>query len=297
MNEPVFHKSVMLEEAIASLHIKNPSLEGKKAFYIDGTLGTGGHAIEILKLGGKVMGIDMDPTMVETASHRAALEFDNSEYKFVTGNFTDIKSIAVENKWIPVTGILLDLGVSNLHLKDAERGFSFGNPEASLDMRLNKFTQGVTGADLLNVLREDQLTDLFGEVMEKSPSTWVARRVVEFRRSKKIETVGDFLEINKGLKLGKNGLSEATLPFLAIRIAVNSELSNLKKVLPEAYSLLEDGGRLVVITFHSGEDKIVKDFAKENGNDGNYQVPTQSEIYKNPRSRSAKIRVIQKQYE
>ncbi len=284
MNSLNIHETVMGEAAVAALHIKN------QAFYIDGTLGTGGHSLEILKAGGKVLGIDTDPEMVAIARKRLEKEFDSKSFKLVNGNFIDIDKIAKENNWLPVSGILLDLGVSNLHLKDMERGFSFANPEAPLDMRLNRETQGVSAADLLNVLREDQLEEMFSVVLEGGPARWLTGRVIHSRENAKIETVGDLLEICEGLKTGKTGLSEATLPFLALRIAVNSELDNLKTVLPKAYDIIEKGGYLVVITFHSGEDKIVKEFA----HNSEFIGPKESEIYDNPRARSAKMRVIQK---
>ncbi len=284
MNDESIHKSVMVIEAIDALHIK------KGAHYIDGTLGTGGHSLEILKAGGKVLGIDMDPEMIKIATERVLKEFDVADFKFEAGNFTEMESLVSQNNWQPVAGILLDLGVSNLHLKSIERGFSFGNSEAKLDMRLNPGKQGVTAADLLNVLRPDQLTEMFMVTVDPGPSRWLSARVVEARKEAKIETVGDLLKICSGLKTGKTGLSEATLPFLALRIAVNGELDNLRTILPNAYSLLETGGRLVVITFHSGEDKIVKDFEHES----ELIVPSTQEIYENPRARSAKIRVIQK---
>ncbi len=284
MSEPKIHKSVMLDAAVEAMHIKN------QAFYIDATLGTGGHSLEILRRGGRVLGIDMDPEMIKIAQIRLEEEFDKNDFKLVNGDFTEIDSIAKENGWLPVAGILLDLGVSNLHLKDEDRGFSFANPAAKLDMRLNKETQGVSAADLLNVLREDQLEEMFSVVLEGGPARWLTGRVIYSREKSKIETVGDFLEICKGLKTGKTGLSEATLPFLALRIAVNSELDNLKTVLPKAYDMLEKDGCLVVITFHSGEDKIVKEFT---GN-SNFSKPGLEEVYDNPRARSAKMRVIKK---
>ena len=284
MKEEKIHKSVMVDEAIAALHVKN------QALYIDATLGTGGHSLEILKKGGRVLGIDIDSEMVKIAEERVGELFSKDKFKFVSGNFTDIDKIAKENEWTEIKGILLDLGVSNLHLTDPMRGFSFGNPEAPLDMRLNPETQGVKASDLLNVLRPDQLEEMFSAVLEGGPARWLTGRVIYSRENSKIETVEDFLEICDGLKTGKTGLSEATLPFLALRIAVNSELDNLNTVLPKAYELLETGGRLVVISFHSGEDKIVKEFMHES----EVITPSTEEIYKNPRARSAKIRIIQK---
>lgn len=285
----------MVDEVIKALHInKAHPPAGEAGKYIDATLGTGGHSIEILKRGGKVLGIDLDPKIVEIATKRIKKEFgDTAEFTAVTGNFVDIDRIAKENGYERVSGILMDLGVSNLHIKDLERGFSFLNREAPLDMRINPEVQGVKASDLLNALREDQLRDLFGVTLDPGAARWIAKRVEQLRSIKPILKVGDMLEVCEGLRTGKHGLHEATLPFLALRIAVNSELENLKKVLPKAYDLLEPGGRLIVITFHSGEDKIVKDFMIGRGKQ-EYVPVSASEVSTNPRSRSAKMRVIEK---
>lgn len=289
-----YHETVMPEDAVNGLQVK----EGHK--YIDATLGNGGHVLEILKQGGMALGIDLDPEMVKMAEERLE-PYKSGNWKLVHDNFTNIDEIAQRENWKPVDGILFDLGVSNIHLKDLERGFSFGNPEAPLDMRLDPTTQSVKGADLLNALREDQLREMFEVTMEPGPAKWVTGRVMFARRDAPIATVADLLEISEGLKTGKPGLSEATLPFLAVRIAVNTELDNLSSVLPKAFSLLEKGGRLVVISFHSKEDVIVKDFFKEKSLSGEAEMITfkpatasEEEIEKNRRARSAKMRIIQK---
>jgi len=278
-----YHESVMTREVIESLHIK------KACKYIDATLGTGGHTLAITEQGGEVLGIEADPEMLAIAEKR--LENTCPTPKLILGNFIDIDKIARENGYGKVSGILFDLGVSNLHLTDVSRGFSFGSPEATLDMRLNHETQGVKAADLLNVLRRDQLVDLFNVTLGPGPSRWLSGRVINFRQDKPIGTVADFLEICKGLKTGKKMLNEATLPFLALRIAVNSELDNLQAALPKAYDLLTEGGKLVVITFHSAEDVIVKEFF---GGRGEYITPSLAEVESNQRARSAKMRVLQK---
>ncbi len=275
-----YHESVMVGEVLENLHIN----KGSK--YIDATLGTGGHTLEILKEGGTVLGIDADAKMIEIAAER--LE-GQKNFKLVQGNFTNIDTIAKENDFYPVDGIVFDLGVSNIHLKDQERGFSFDNEAAELDMRLNPETQGVKASDLLNILREDQLRDLFEITLEPGAAKWITGRVLHSREIKPIKTVGDLLEISQGLKTGKDHIREATLPFLALRIAVNSELDNLREALPKAIDLLRPGGRLIVISFHSGEDKIVKEIL---GN--NLILPSAAETAKNPRARSAKMRIYKK---
>ncbi len=145
-----YHETVLVREVIEALHIEK---EGK---YIDATLGNAGHSLEILKLGGSILGIEMDPSMLEIAENRLKKEVKKKEkFKLVNGNFTDIDRFAKEYGWDQVDGILFDLGVTNLHLKDLERGFSFENPHALLDMRVHRDIQGVKGSDLLNILRED----------------------------------------------------------------------------------------------------------------------------------------------
>lgn len=283
MTDTNYHESVMTEEVINNLHVKN------QAKYIDATLGTGGHTFAIAQKEGKVLGIEMDPEMLSIAKERFTQYEDR--VTLVNGNFTQIDEIAKNNGFDKVSGIVFDLGVSNLHLKDIERGFSFANPEAELDMRLNKKIQGVKASDLLNVLRQDQLVDLFNETLEPGPSRWLAGRVVSFRQKRNFEKVGDLLEVCQGLRTGKKRLNEATLPFLALRIAVNSELDNLKSTLPKAYDLLEEKGNLVIITFHSKEEKIVKEFL---GKRSDFVSPSLEEVEKNQRSRSAKMWVIKK---
>ena len=291
--ESNYHESVLLGEVVEALHIE------KTRKYIDATVGNGGHTLEILKQGGQVLGIELDPKMLKIAEDRLR-EADAKNYKLVNANFTEMDRVAKENGFDPVHGILFDLGVTNLHLKDLERGFSFGNEAAELDMRISPETQGVKAADLLNVLREDQLRELFEVTLNPGAAKWTAGRVIHSRAGKPISTVGDMLEISEGLKTGKTGLNEATLPFLALRIAVNSELANLKEVLPKAFKLLAKGGRLVVISFHSGEDTIVKNFFKEKSKEGAEIVTFKpvlagsTETNLNRRARSAKMRVLQK---
>ena len=290
-----YHETVLVEEVVNALHIE----KGKK--YIDATLGNAGHTLEILGKGGQVLGIEIDPKMLTIAEKRLEKEVvDKKNYKLVQGSFTDIDKIAHGSKWEKVKGILFDFGVTNLHLKDSERGFSFGNSEAPLDMRMDPETQGVKGSDLLNLLREDQLRELFEITLDPGSAKWITGRILHSREVKPIEKVGDLVEICQGLRSSKTGLNEATLPFLAVRIAVNSELTNIKETLPKAFDLLEKGGRLVVISFHSKEDVLVKNFFKEKIASGAHAITFRpvtaggAELEANKRSRSAKMRVLEK---
>ncbi len=290
-----YHETVLIKETVESLHIE----KGKK--YIDATLGNAGHTLEILKAKGQVLGIDADPTMISISKNRLSeANIPDENYRLIQGNFTEIDEIAEKIGWEEVDGILFDLGVTNLHLKDQERGFSFANRQADLDMRVDPKAQGVKASDLLNVLREDQLREMFEVTLEAGSAKWITGRTIHSRNQKPIKTVGDFLEICEGLKTGKGGINEATLPFLAVRIAVNSELTNLEEVLPKAYALLKKGGRLVVISFHSKEDVLVKSFFKEKVLEGSKMITFkpvmagEEELFENKRARSAKLRVLEK---
>lgn len=278
----------MVKEVLEALNVHLKS----QARYIDATLGTGGHTEALLKAGAEVLGIDIDRRMLEIAEERLK-KFDG-KVKFVLGDFRNVDIIARENGFEEVDGVIFDLGTSNPQLTSEERGFSFSNSDAPLDMRFDPENQAVKGSDLLNGLREEQLRVLFGRVLDWESSAKLAKRVVTERQVKPLETVGDFLKISR--LGGKEGLNPATLPFLALRIAVNSELENLEEGVTKAYSLIRQGGKLVVITFHSGEDAIVKHFGKKVGGLTTKKPlrPTEEEVGRNPRARSAKLRVIEK---
>jgi 16S rRNA (cytosine1402-N4)-methyltransferase len=167
-------------------------------------------------------------------------------------------------------------------------------------MRINTGSQGVTASDLLNGLRKDQLETLFGAVMDKGAARWLTKRITKNRKELPINSVGDFLEICQGLRT-KGRIHPATLPFLALRMAVNSERENLEEALPKAFGLLSKGGKLLLITFHSQEQKIVEDFFHEEKRKAEGQiltpkpiVPGAEEVLANPRARSAELWVLQK---
>lgn len=278
-----FHEPVLVKEIIENLGL-NAHLNKTKV--IDATLGTGGHTLKLLEAGVKVLGIEADPEILKIAQERLV----KYHSLLVNGNFKEIGKIAKENGFNKVDGILFDLGVSNLQLIDSNRGFSFANPEALLDMRIDKTVQEVTGADILNVLRKDQLEDMFSKVLDGASSRWLTNNVLEKREVNPIKTVRDFLDVCRGLR-GKAKLNPATLPFLTLRMAVNSELENLKEALPGAYELLNPEGKLLIIIFHSGEEEVVKSFSKD------FVGPIRpgaDEIARNPRSRSAKLFVLEK---
>lgn len=281
----------MTREVLEYLHIK------KQACYIDATLGTGGHSLSIYQNGGSVLGIDMDSNMIEIARERlSSCPAHENFFKLVQGNFRNIDQIAKEADVNDISGIVFDLGVSNIHLKGP--GFSFQDEDAELDMRVNQTEQGVKAADLLNVLRPDQLVELFSQVLPYSVSRVIAQRVNLARQTKPFVKVGDFVRAIRGIE-SKPNLHFATLPFLALRMAVNTELENLEVALPKAFDLIKPGGRLVVISFHSREDEIVQRFFKSKDGVGriltqNFIAPSLREVNSNLKARSARLRSIEK---
>ncbi len=307
MNSNFYHLPVLLEEVLAGLDIKPAGV------YIDGTCGGAGHSREIAKKlsGGTLLGIDRDPDAVLAASERLA----PYGFRAARGNYSDIRDIARENGIEAADGILLDLGVSSHQLDTEERGFSYhGN--APLDMRMSR--EGQTAADLVNTLAESELARILFEYGEEKFSRRIAGEIVRRRAEKLIETTGELAEIVGAsvpakFKRDKNPCRKT---FQALRIAVNCEFEHLDRGLDEAFELLKPGGRLCVITFHSVEDRIVKqrfasfckgcvcppDFPQcvcgktPRGKLVNRKPAEASpeELEKNPRSRSAKLRVIEK---
>ncbi len=268
-----YHQTVMLEEVLNEI-------PGGKV--IDCTLGTGGHTQGLVNKGCQVLAIEADPKMLKIARKRLG-----DKAKLILGNFVEIDKIAQNHNFLKVDAILFDLGVSNLHFKSDDRGFSFEDENQLLDMRLNPDTQGVKALDLLNALNIGQLIELFSVVLKPKDARELGRRVMENRP---ITTVGQFKKLCWGLG-EKKKLSISTLPMLALRIAVNSELTNLEEVLPKAFSILKEKGKLLVITFHSKEREILDNFKL-----GNKRVlyPTENEIRLNPRSRSARLYIVEK---
>ena len=302
------HEPVLVDEVIHLLKTDTFAHLNKRTTFVDGTLGFGGHSKEFIKRGIFVFGIDTDESTLEDARKILSKACPGSNvtvgecFKIVYGNFRDIDQLVSSNNIQNISGILLDLGVSTPQLTSEKRGLSFSNPNADLDMRLDSTQSGVRAKDLLNALDERQLQKLFEAAMEYPEAKRLARAVFAKRNVKSFETVGDLLDVIHSAHIGGKGtIHPGTKPFMALRMAVNTEISNLETVLPKAFALLEPKGRLAVISFHSGEDVIVKTLFKEIESEGKGVlitkkpvVPSLSELQRNPRARSAKLRVLEK---
>ncbi|HKZ35036.1 MAG TPA: 16S rRNA (cytosine(1402)-N(4))-methyltransferase RsmH [Patescibacteria group bacterium] len=295
MTSEEYHQSALLQYIGTFLQIQ----EGKK--YIDATIGGGGHAREILQRGGIVLGIDRDPEAIEACKEL------QTQYKkqmtLVLGDFRHIGEIAKEHGFDPSHGILFDLGTSLHQLTSATRGFRFSD-DTGLDMRMNTRENIPTAKDLINGLYEKELATLFEKYGEDPMSRIIAREVVRERAHKKIETGKELSELivreyrKKGVK---THIHPATRVFQALRIAVNDELNALKDALPQTVHLLEPGGRIVVLSFHSLEDRIVKHFLQEEEEKKHIRiitskpvVPTEQEKMDVVTQRSVKLRVGEK---
>jgi 16S rRNA (cytosine1402-N4)-methyltransferase len=304
------HKTVMAAEALAAL---NPRPGGR---YADGTVGGAGHAEKILTASsptGWLFGCDRDGAAVEAAIRRLAEKFAG-RFEIRRANFSEMAG------WIPAAscdGVLLDLGVSSPQLEAAWRGFSFQG-EGPLDMRMDD-RQLLTAADLVNSASADELAKIFWEFGDERQSRRFARAIVHDRSQKKFETTKQLADLIERMapRHGKK-THPATKVFQALRIAVNDEIGSLKRGLAAALKILKPGGRLVVITFHSLEDRVVKEFGREKTRDYEFAgavdvpelrrsrqpevkwvlrkalTPGETELKENPRSRSAQLRVLEK---
>lgn len=301
------HEPIMLEECIENLKIK------ENGIYVDGTLGGAGHSskiIEKLSSNGLLIGIDRDKEALEASSKRLK-EYNN--VKYVWGNHEQIKQ-HVENLQIEkVDGILLDLGISSYQIDEPTRGFSY-TKNAKLDMRMNQ-EQDLTAEDIINNYSSEELANIFFEYGEEKFSRRIAERIIKERAEKRIETTYQLADIIRAA-VPKDAIDSFKRVFQALRIEVNGELKDLKQAIKDSVELLNDGGRVCVITFHSLEDRIIKntfaelegkctcpkDFpvcvcgAKSYGKVITRKpiVPSNEEQERNPRSRSAKLRVFEK---
>lgn len=296
-----YHVPVLLHESVNGLNIQPGGT------YVDVTFGGGGHSSLILsKLGaqGRLFGFDQD----EDAEKNIPPQ-DN--FTFVRSNFSYLSNFMDWHEVVEIDGLLADLGVSSHHFDDETRGFSF-RFDAALDMRMNK-RAGQTAADILQTASEERLADIFYLYGELKNARQIARAIVRQRGDRSIQTVSDLLDILKpffGREKEKKYLAQA---FQALRIEVNNEMQVLKNMLKQAENLLKPGGRLVVITYHSLEDRLVKNFFRTGNFEGKLEkdfygnvltpftivngkviIPSEEEIERNPRSRSAKLRIVEK---
>lgn len=269
----VFHSPVLLQSACHYLDVKPGRL------YVDATVGGGGHSQEIVRRGGKVLGIDQDPDAISEAGNVKDLVLENT-------NFSHLDEAIEKHNWHPVSGILFDLGVSSHHFDTPGRGFSY-RLEGPLDMRMG--SSAVTAAEIVNQFPVKQLTSLFKEFGELPNAKSLAEKIL---KSRPYTTTTDLARIT-----GK----WSQQVFQALRIVVNDELGVLETALPKAFDILETGGRLVVISFHSLEDRIVKKTFQDWESQHKARILTDKpvvadneELQINPRSKSAKLRCIEK---
>ena len=299
-NELVYHIPVLLKESIDGMNLQPGGV------YVDVTFGGGGHSKEILHRGDssiRLLSFDQD----EDAERNIV---NDHRFTFVRSNFRYLYNFLRYHGIEQVDGILADLGVSSHHFDDSERGFSF-RFDGNLDMRMNK-RSGKTAADIVNNYDEERLADIFYLYGELKNSRRLASTLVKARNRKAIVTIGDFLEIVKPLFGREREKKELAKVFQALRIEVNQEMEALKEMLLSAMEVLKPGGRLVVITYHSLEDRMVKNIMKTGNIEGktiqdfygNSQTPfklvnkviiaSDEEVKSNPRSRSAKLRIAEK---
>ncbi|HEX6543528.1 MAG TPA: 16S rRNA (cytosine(1402)-N(4))-methyltransferase RsmH [Ktedonobacterales bacterium] len=306
------HTPVMPDEVLAALQ---PRTGGR---YLDGTLGGAGHTRLLLDASapdGRVLAIDADPRALEWAQALLPEAVAEGRLLLRHGNFAQMGRLAAEAEFAPVDGILLDLGLSSDQLADRNRGFSFAH-DAPLDMRFDT-TRGVPAADLVNTLPQAELADLLWRYGEERHSRAIARRIGEARQRQPITRTTELARLVAGVVHGRpGGIHPATRTFQALRIAVNDELASLETALPAALDLLRPGGRLAVISFHSLEDRIVKQFFQREekgcvcppelpecvcGREPRLRIVTrhpltasEAEVATNPRARSAKLRVAER---
>lgn len=307
------HKSVLLRETIEYLNVRPGGV------YVDGTLGGGGHAYEVCKRlsgRGKFIGIDQDEDAIKAATRRLS-EFED-KIQIIRSNYCDMRKVLADINVAKVDGIVLDLGVSSYQLDDPTRGFTYRVEDAPLDMRMDK-RQKLTAGEIVNTYSEQELYRIIRDYGEDKFAKNIAKHIVSARQEKEIETTGELTEIIKAAipaKIRMNGGHPSKRTFQAIRIELNRELELLQESLEDMIHLLNPGGRICIITFHSLEDRIVKNIYKKSENPCTCPsdfpvcvcgrkplgrvvtrkpvVPSEDEIEYNSRSKSAKLRVFER---
>lgn len=290
---PTRHIPVLLKETIELLNLR----PGDKA--IDGTVGLGGHAkviLEKISPGGQLLALDRDPRQIKAA--RANLERYAAQTVFINDSYANLAQHAYVQGFTSSAAVLLDLGYSSVHVDDPARGFSFQN-EGPLDMRYDP-TACLTAEEIINEWPEEKLNKIFQIYGEEPLAGRLARAIVEQRKNHRIKSTLELAELIARAARRRGKLHPATKVFQALRIIVNNELGELERALPQIIKVLKPGGRLAIISFHSLEDRIVKVFFKKQNNkilkiiNKHIIVPSAEEMEKNPRSRSAKLRVAEK---
>lgn len=284
-----YHEPVLLNEVLENLKAdKNKTI-------VDCTLGDGGHTLEILKQGATVIGVDYNDESLNRTFSRVKSENLDNKFRIVKGNFKDMDVLLSQK----VDGFLFDLGYSSFHLEGYQKGLSFQKDE-ELDMRVDT-SLGVKAKDLIKLLNKTQLEAIFRTYGEERYSKRIAEEIVKKREVKEIHSTNDLVEIIESVVPSQQvfRINPATRVFQALRIVVNQELENLKTALPKAENLTLPGGRILVITFHSLEEKLVRSFSRDFQPSINLIgespiSPTNLEISRNPRSRSAKLYVFEK---
>lgn len=287
------HIPVLLKEVIEGLNIE----PGKK--YVDATLGGGGHSSEMLQRGGMVLGIDQDEDALRFIQETQNSNIKSQKLKVVKGNFREIKDIAIANGFEKVAGILFDFGVSSYQLDESGRGFSFKSDE-ELDMRMDKNLK-LTAFDVVNNYPKEKLEDIFLRYGEEHNALKIAQSIVLNRKKSEIRTTRQLSKLIEEINGVAGGIHPATRVFQAIRIEVNGEIEAIKSGLENSCSLLDHNGRIVAISFHSLEDRIVKQMFHDFQRKGIGRIvakkpilPSSNEKNRNRRSRSAKLRIFEK---
>ena len=278
-NKEIMHTPVLLKEAVDGLDVKSGGL------YIDATAGEGGHLLEIAGRGGKVLGLDRDERQIK----RLTLNVERlKNIKLLQGNFADIEQIAKNYSFYPVDGILFDLGLSMEQIENSGKGFSYKKLRDPLDMRFDQKTQ-ITAKDIIKSSDKNQLYEILAKYGEEIRSMAISQTLVRACTIKPITEVGHLIQVIDEA-IGKKDTKTYARVFQALRIAVNDEFENLKKALQGSVHILSEGGRMVTITFHSLEDRIVKQFIREK----RLKQLNKKVFAANPRrfERSAKLRII-----
>jgi len=294
MTSLITHKSVLLKETVDFLNVTPGGI------FADATLGGGGHTKEILRRGGRVIGIDRDPQALEMARKEIG---DNKNFRGTLGNFNQIDRVAKEYNEPEFNGVIFDLGLSSFQLLGTGRGFSFKKDER-LDMRASP-TISQTARDVINNFTREEIYEIFTKFGEERLSSRLADLIKARRSISPIDTTRDLYEIIRFVAGSEiNAQKVAQRVFQALRIFVNDEVRNLKEALPAALEIMRVRGRLVVISYHSLEDRIVKEFFRRCEKEGKVKiltkhpiVPAREEVYENTSSRSGKLRAVEKIYD